>query len=185
MIWILFILIILNKIMEIKNVTIADIDTVFEFYKTASEYQKTKDKVIVWPNFKRELVTTEIAENRQFKLLIHNKIACIWAITFSDAQIWEEKNKDPAIYIHRIATNPKFRGNNYVVTIVEWAKKMAFEKGIQFIRLDTLGKNIKLIEHYKNSGFNFLGMFNLKNTDSLPEHYKKDAVCLFEINLNI
>tara|TARA_R110000765_G_scaffold320413_1_gene412415 strand:+ start:26 stop:541 length:516 start_codon:yes stop_codon:yes gene_type:complete len=170
--------------MEIKTVTLADVDTVFELYKLASEYQKTKEKVIVWPDFKRELVITEIAENRQFKLIIENQVTCIWAITFSDAQIWEEKNKDSAIYIHRIATNPKFRGNNFVLTIVEWAKELAFEKGIQFVRLDTLGKNIKLIEYYKNAGFDFLGMFNLKNTDSLPEHYKKDAVCLFEIDLN-
>jgi len=171
--------------MEIKNVTITDVDIVFELYKRASNYQKGKENVIVWPNFKRELVETEIEENRQFKLLMHNEVACIWAITFSDPQIWEDKNKDVAIYIHRIATNPNFRGNNFVFKIVAWAKELAIEKGIQFIRLDTLGKNIKLIEHYKNAGFNFLGMFDLKNTDNLPEHYKKDAVCLFEINLGV
>lgn len=169
--------------MVIKNVTITDIEEVFKFYKIASEYQTAKKKVVVWPDFERAMVETEIAENRQFKLLINNEIACIWAITFSDKQIWEERSKDTAVYIHRIATNPKFRGNNFVADIVTWAKEYVNQKNIQFIRLDTLGNNTKLIAHYKNAGFDFLGLFNLKNTDSLPDHYQLAPVCLFEINL--
>lgn len=169
--------------MVIKNVTITDIGEVFKFYKIASEYQTAKKKVVVWPAFERAMVETEIAENRQFKLLINNEIACIWAITFSDKQIWEERNKDTAVYIHRIATDPKFRGNNFVADIVTWAKEYVKQKNIQFIRLDTLGNNIKLIAHYKNAGFDFLGLFNLKNTDRLPDHYQLAPVCLFEINL--
>jgi ribosomal protein S18 acetylase RimI-like enzyme len=169
--------------MVIKNVTITDIGEVFKFYKIASEYQTAKKKVVVWPDFERAMVETEIAENRQFKLLINNEIACIWAITFSDKQIWEERNKDTAVYIHRIATDPKFRGNNFVADIVTWAKEYVKQKNIQFIRLDTLGNNIKLIAHYKSAGFDFLGLFNLKNTDRLPDHYQLAPVCLFEINL--
>jgi ribosomal protein S18 acetylase RimI-like enzyme len=116
-------------------------------------------------------------------MLINNEVACIWAITFNDEQIWEEKNKDSAIYIHRIATNPGFRGNNLITKIVDWAKKYANQREIQFLRLDTLGNNTRLIAHYKKAGFDFLGLFDLKNTDSLPDHYKLAPVCLFEINL--
>jgi ribosomal protein S18 acetylase RimI-like enzyme len=170
--------------MTIKNVTASDIEKIFALYKIASNYQREKKTVIIWPNFDREMVEIEIAENRQFKLLVNNEVACIWAITFSDEQIWEERNKERALYIHRIAVNPNFRGNNYVDTIVAWSKEFAIEKGIQFIRLDTLGENTKLIEHYKNAGFNFLGLFNLKNTSNLPEHYKLAPVCLFEIDLH-
>ncbi|TXD52446.1 MULTISPECIES: GNAT family N-acetyltransferase [unclassified Polaribacter] len=169
--------------MIVKNVTIKDIEEVFKFYKIASDYQTVKKKVVAWPNFKKEMVETEITENRQFKLIINNKIACIWAITFSDEQIWEERNKDTAVYIHRIATNPEFRGNNFVAYIVTWAKEYVKQKNIQFIRLDTLGNNTKLIAHYKNAGFDFLGLFNLKNTDRLPDHYQLAPVCLFEIDL--
>lgn len=167
----------------IKNITITDIDDVFNLYKIASNYQKERKTVVVWPDFDREMVKDEILEDRQFKLLINNKVACIWAITFSDEQIWEERNIDKAIYIHRIATNPDFRGNDFVSTIVTWAKKYIANKSIQFIRLDTLGENTKLIKHYKNAGFDFLGMFNLKNTSNLPEHYKLAPVCLFQIDL--
>ena len=169
--------------MTIKNVTASDIEKIFELYKIASNYQREKKTVIVWPDFDREMVITEIAENRQFKLIVNNEVVCIWAITFSDEQIWEDSNTDSAIYIHRIAVNPNFRGNNYIATITNWAKEYALKKEIQFIRLDTLGENKNLITHYKNAGFHFLGLFNLKNTSNLPDHYKLAPVCLFEIDL--
>jgi len=169
--------------MTIKNVTASDIEKIFELYKIASNYQREKKTVIVWPDFDREMVITEISENRQFKLLVNNEAVCIWAITFSDEQIWEDSNTDSAIYIHRIAVNPNFRGNNYIATITNWAKEYALKKEIQFIRLDTLGENKNLITHYKNAGFHFLGLFNLKNTYNLPDHYKLAPVCLFEIDL--
>jgi ribosomal protein S18 acetylase RimI-like enzyme len=170
--------------MTIKNITLLDINEIFTLYKIAATYQKEKKTVVVWPDFDREMVAIEIAENRQFKLLINSEIACVWAITFSDVQIWEDSKEDSALYIHRIAVNPNFRGNKYIDKIVAWAKEFALEKDIQFIRLDTLGENQGLIKHYKNAGFDFLGLFNLKNTSNLPDHYKLAPVCLFEIDLH-
>ncbi|MGB3150605.1 MAG: GNAT family N-acetyltransferase [Maribacter sp.] len=169
--------------MKITKCTPDDITEIFRLYGIASEYQKAKKTVVVWPKFKRELVETELAEERQFKILINETLACVWAITLTDEQIWEERNTDSAIYIHRIATNPKFRGQNFVGTIVKWAKEYAKENHKRFVRLDTLGNNTKLIEHYTNAGFDFLGIFNLKNTDSLPDHYQNAPVCLFQIDL--
>lgn len=170
--------------MNIKNVIIEDIDEVFSLYKIASDYQKSKKNVVVWPDFKRSMVALEILENRQWKMIINNEVMCVWAINFSDEQIWEERNKDAAIYIHRIATNPNFRGHNFVIKIVDWAKKIALQNNLQYIRLDTVGNNTKLIKHYKNAGFDFLGIFDLKNTASLPDHYQNEPACLFEIDLN-
>lgn len=170
--------------MEIKNCTIDDIDEIFKLYKIASNYQKSKKEVIVWPDFKKSLVENEIKENRQWKMIINGEVTCIWVIAFQDEQIWEEKNKDSAIYIHRIATNPNFRGNNFVSKIVNWAIEYAKSINKQFVRLDTLGNNVKLIEHYINAGFDFLEIFDLKNTDTLPEHYHIAPACLFQIDLN-
>jgi ribosomal protein S18 acetylase RimI-like enzyme len=170
--------------LEIKNSTIKDIDEIFRLYKIAADYQKAKKTVVVWPSFKRELVETEIKGNQQFKMIIDNEIACVWAITFQDEHIWEEKNQDSAIYIHRIATNPNFRGNNFIAKIVKWAKEHATLIDKQYVRMDTLGNNVGLIKHYKNAGFHFLGMFNLKDTSKLLQHYHNTPVCLFEIDLD-
>jgi ribosomal protein S18 acetylase RimI-like enzyme len=169
--------------MEIKNSTLEDIDTIFELYAIAVSYQKIKFPDNHWPEFDRQLVETEILENRQWKLLINGEIACVWATTFSDPEIWEERNIDPSIYIHRIATNPNFRGQNFVGKIVNWSKKYAQLTDKQLIRLDTCGDNQGLIKHYTNSGFTFLGMKRLKSAANLPAHYVNADVCFFEINL--
>jgi ribosomal protein S18 acetylase RimI-like enzyme len=169
--------------MNIQNSTPADIDEIFRLYALASAHQKAVKSVVVWPIFERSLVVSEIADNHQWKLIINDEIACVWATTFSDEQIWEERNADAAVYIHRIATNPNFRGQNFVKTIVEWAAEFAKSHTKDFVRLDTLGNNTKLIAHYTNAGFDFLGFADLKDTSGLPSHYKEAPAALFEIKL--
>ncbi|MGB5819324.1 MAG: GNAT family N-acetyltransferase [Saonia sp.] len=170
--------------MKIQNSTLQDIDEIFRLYRIATDFQRISFPQNVWPEFDRDLIETEIHEHRQWKLMINDTIACIWAITFYDPQIWQERNKDPSIYMHRIATNPDFRGQKFVSEIVEWAKGYAISRNKSFIRMDTCGDNKKLIAHYESSGFNFLGMSKLKNTEGLPSHYENADVCLFEIELN-
>lgn len=144
--------------------------------------QKAK-AAVPWPEFDRILIENEIVEQRQWKIIVDNQVACIWVTTFDDPLIWEERSIDPAIYIHRIATNPVFRGRGLVSEIVRWAIKYAKSFNKQFIRIDTVGNNEKLIEHYKNCGFKFLGFSMLKNTTGLPAHYQNATVSLFEIDL--
>ena len=166
--------------MTIKNSVIEDLSEIFRLYESARDFQKTKSAVL-WPQFDKKLIETEIAENRQWKILIDNQIACVWATTFSDPEIWEERNVDPSIYIHRIATNPIFRGQNLVEAIVEWAKKYAGENEKRFIRMDTVGENKGLINYYQKCGFDYLGLLKLKNTANLPIHYHDATVCLFQM----
>lgn len=169
--------------MEIINSTIEDLPEIFRLYKAASLYQQEKQIVVVWQEFDARLIENEIAGLRQWKLIIDGQIACIWAITFSDQQIWEERNADAAIYIHRIATNPAFRGQQLINMIVSWAKIYALSLDKSYVRLDTSGNNLDLIRHYTNAGFTFLGVFDLKNTDTLPVHYQNMPASLFEIKV--
>ncbi len=169
--------------MQIKNSNLNDISEILRLYQLAREFQKIKFPSNQWAFFDTEFIANEIAEHRQFKLIIDDKIACVWVITESDPQIWENSADETAIYIHRIATNPEFRGNNLVQIVVDWAKQYAKNHQKQFIRLDTCGENDGLIKHYQNCGFDFLGIKKLENTADLPEHYQNADVCFFEINL--
>lgn len=170
--------------MLIQNSTSEDIDEIFRLYKIATDFQKSKF-FVHWPEFKRELIETEITEYRQWKIMIDGRIACIWATTFNDPQIWGERDRDLAIYIHRIATNPDFRGNNFVSRIVEWADRYAQDNEKEYIRMDTIGENIGLIEHYNKCGFEYLGYFKLGSIEGLPDHYALADACLFEKKLTI
>lgn len=169
--------------LQIHNSNINDLDEIFRLYRIATDFQKTKSAV-QWPEFDRTLIATEISGNRQWKIVVDETIACVWATTFTDPDIWEEKNEDPSVYIHRIATNPDFRGQNLVRQIVEWAKHYAKENKKQFVRMDTVGDNRGLIEYYSKCGFDFLGLVKLKNTEGLPAHYDNATVSLFQITIN-
>ena len=168
--------------MEIQNSLIEDIYFILDLYKSATAYQKERF-ISHWPEFEREMVVNEIVEKRQWKMIIDSEVVCIWATTFSDPLIWEDKNIDPSVYIHRITTNPNFRGKGLVKKIVEWSKNYATENKKYFVRMDTVGENLKLIEHYTSCGFDFLGLSQLTNTDCLPEHYHNAVVSLFELKV--
>ncbi|CAM3999286.1 GNAT family N-acetyltransferase [Flavobacterium branchiophilum] len=167
---------------QIENSNSNDIDEIFRLYQMATNFQKTRFTVH-WPDFDRKIIESEISENKQWKIIIDGKMACVWATTFNDPQIWEEKNEDPAVYIHRIAANPEFRGQNFVLQIVEWAKRYAEENHKQFVRMDTVGNNLGLITYYTKCGFEFLGLLKLKNTEGLPAHYDNATVSLFELKI--
>lgn len=168
--------------MQILNSTIEDIDAIFELYDAAISFQKTKFNKH-WQGFERSLVETEIKENRQWKIVIDGNIACIFAVTYEDVLIWGEKSNDPAIYIHRIVTNPTFRGNNFVIHIIHWAKEFCKYNNKQFIRMDTWGDNDALIQHYTKCGFSFLGLTTLQKSEGLPKHYEGACLSLFEIEI--
>ena len=169
--------------MTISNSTLDDIPEIFRLYELARDYQKIKFPGNLWPEFDEDFIATEVIENRQFKIVIDDKIACIWAITYNDAQIWEEKENNDAVYLHRIATNPDFRGENFVQIISDWSKDFGKKENKKFIRMDTCGQNDRLINHYKSCGFNFLRMKKLKDSSGLQAHYQNADVCFFEIKL--
>jgi GNAT superfamily N-acetyltransferase len=169
--------------MTIQQCQLRDTDTILSLYEEARNLQ-TERKMVVWPYFENTFIQKEIREGRQWKLVVNDVVACNWAITFEDKEIWEEKDQNDAVYIHRICTHPKFRGNRYIDIIVDWAKAYALQQNKRFVRLDTLGDNRKLIHHYTSAGFDFLGMFELTHTATLPAHYQQEPnCCLFQLEV--
>ena len=166
---------------EVRNSISGDIDKIFEFYDMAIAHQK---KVFNkhWQGFSRNLVETEITENRQYKILVDGEIACVFAVTFSDKLIWGDRDKD-SIYIHRIVTHPDFRGFSFVKEIIKWAKIYAAENAISFIRMDTWADNEKLLQYYTACGFDYVGIVTMEKTDGLPKHYEGISLSLFEIKI--
>jgi GNAT superfamily N-acetyltransferase len=170
--------------MTISPCVAEDVDQIIKLYEFARQLQRER-KMVAWPSFDKEFLGNEILEQRQWKLVIDNQIVCNWTITYTDKEIWEDKDNDDAIYIHRITTHKDFRGQRFIDNIVKWARGYVLVKGRQYIRLDTLGNNAKLIQHYTSAGFDFLGIHYLTNTEKLPLHYQNEPnCCLFEISLH-
>lgn len=167
--------------MNIINSQPGDLQTIFHFYDLAVAYQK---KVFNkhWEGFSKDLITMEIAENRQYKIVVDGNVAGIFAVTFNDPAIWKEQDHD-AIYIHRIVTHPDYRGSSLVNQIVQWAKQCAKENDLKYVRMDTWADNAKLSAYYVSCGFTLVGTVSVQDTDDLPKHYEGISLNLFEIVL--
>lgn len=168
--------------MKIKNSELENIDEILELYEKATVYQKTVNNKS-WRGFKKEQVEKEINERRHFIIMEGTEISCTFLIAFDDPIIWKNRSKDPSIYLHRIATNPNFRGKAYVKKIVNWATDFAYANKKTFIRLDTHSENEKINSYYKSCGFKYKGISFIQWTEDLPEHYKEGSFSLFEIAL--
>ena len=167
---------------QVVNSTPSDIDTIFDFYDLAIEHQK-KVSPKQWQGFNRDLVQQEIAENRQYKILVDGEVAAIFALTYSDPQIWLGKDGEAAIYIHRIVTHPDYRGYGFVKVIVEWAKEFSKTTLLDYIRMDTWADNERLLKYYTGCGFNHVGEIRIGADSGLPKHYEGITLNLFEIKL--
>lgn len=168
--------------MEILNSTTDDLKAIFNLYDAAIAHQKAVSNMH-WLPFDTHMVEAEIAEGRQWKIVVEGQIACIFATTYSDPHIWGDQGMEPSIYLHRIVTNPAFRGRNFVTEIVRWAHEHCKKWNKKFIRLDTWSENLRLKEHYIRCGFKFLGIITPANPAALPSHYSGITLSLFEIEV--
>lgn len=166
-----------HNFMTILPCQSADIPDIMALYAAARRLQ-TDRKMVVWPFLEADFIQREIDHNKQWKAVIDGQIVCNWVVTLEDTDIWEARDQGDAIYIHRIASHPDFRGRRLIDDLVAWAKNHAQSIGRQYVRLDTLGNNTRLIDYYQSAGFDFLGVFQLTNTANLPAHYQNEPDCL-------
>lgn len=174
----------MENAIQVLNSSQSDIDTIFEFYDLAIAHQK-KVSPKQWQGFDRELVKEEIADNRQYKILVDGKVVAIFAVTYNDPQIWLGKDEEAAVYIHRIVTHPEYRGYGFVKVIIDWAKEYSKSKPLDYIRMDTWADNERLLKYYTGCGFNHVGSIEIAPNSGLPKHYEGITLNLFEIELKV
>jgi ribosomal protein S18 acetylase RimI-like enzyme len=160
----------------------SDLDIIFGLYRDAVKYQKEKGYNL-WPEFERTLIEKEIQDKRHYKIIEADNIACVFSVVYNDPIIWEEKDKEPSLYLHRIATNPNFKGKGMMKLITDWAYEHAIQHNKKYIRMDTWGDNENLKSYYINGGFKHVGQISLPENHELPSHYWGSTLSLFEIEI--
>lgn len=170
--------------MRITHADPSDFDTVFDLYAKAIAFQKTVfDKQ--WLGFDVDLVNRELGEQRLWKIVEDDAVACIYSVAYEDPIIWGSQSHIGAMYIHRIVTNPDFRGRGYVAKIVTWAREHAAENDIRYIRMDTWADNLKLKKYYLGCGFEWKGTVAPEDSPTMPAHYRGIHLGLFEMDLGL
>lgn len=168
--------------MRIENCSLEDVNTIHKFYLAAREFQIQKGSN-PWPDISLDVIREEVRNKQQWKLVSGGEICGVWITAFHDADIWGGKDNDPSLYLHRIASNPCLRGKKFLSQIIEWSKSYALTNDCQYLRLDTAGINVGLVNLYIKHGFSLISVAPLKNTTRLLSHYQNIPVCLFEIKL--
>lgn len=167
---------------KIENTTKDDFVTILWFFEEALKLQG-QNGYKVWNDIDKFGLEKDIANFLQYKIIKGNDILCIFSVQYSDPFIWRERDKNNAIYLHRIVVNPNFKGQNQFEKVLNWAKQCAKQNKLQFIRMDTWADNSKLINYYKSFGFNFIENYKTTNALELPIQNRNIEVALLEIEL--
>src|SRR5690606_18828502 len=93
----------------ITNTTLEDYEKVLWLFDQVMVLQGTNGYK-VWETIDKESLITEIKNKQQFKIVEDSEILCLFSIQLNDPFIWREKDQNDAIYLHRIAVNPNFKG---------------------------------------------------------------------------
>jgi len=168
--------------MIITNTTIGDLDVLEALFDEAISFQRSRSASNVWQRMNREFITREIEAKLHWKIVDEDQIACCFSMLYTDPLVWDEKDADPSLYLHRIVTNPAFGGRAYVKAIVSWASDFGRATGKKYLRLDTGRDNRRLNEYYQECGFVYCGskQFRDDGNPAVPRHYLGVGLSLYE-----
>lgn len=159
-----------------------DLQMVYWLFDEAIAYQN-RNGYVAWNGYDKVALQKEIQDKRLYKITNGKDILCIFCVLFADPVIWQEREKGDAVYLHRIVVNPNFKGQRCVEKIVNWAKVLAKEEQLKFIRMDTWAANPILMEYYKSFGFEFLEYFTIPETDGISSQYHNLKIALLEMRM--
>lgn len=168
---------------QIINTTIDDLDTVLWLFRQAMELQG-KNGYKVWEEIDTIALQKDIEEKLQYKIVKDDKIICIFSIQHNDPFIWRERDRDDAVYLHRIVVNPGCKGQRLFEKVLNWVVQFARQNDLKFVRMDTWADNSKIIEYYKSFGFEFIENYKTANAVELPVQNRNLNVALLQMKLD-
>ncbi|MFA6058254.1 MAG: GNAT family N-acetyltransferase [Taibaiella sp.] len=167
---------------KIINTANNDLTDVLWLFEQAMELQG-RNGYKVWEDVDKASLEKDIASGLQYKIVQGNDILCIFSIQYNDPFIWRDRDRNDAIYLHRIVVNPNFKGQKQFQKVLDWAKDFAQSKGLQYVRMDTWADNLKIIEYYKSFGFAFIENYKTPDAPELPIQNRNLNVALLELKL--
>ena len=167
---------------KIVNTTNEDLNIIYWLFEQAMELQG-KNGYKVWEGIDKNALQTDIDNKLQFKIVKGNDILCIFSIQLNDPFIWRDRDRDDAIYLHRIVVNPNFKGQKQFQKVLNWSKQFARQNSLKFVRMDTWADNKKIIDYYKSFGFEFIEEYKTPNAVELPLQNRNLKIALLEMEL--
>ncbi len=167
----------------IVNTIQQDMDEILWLFQQAMDMQG-KNGYKVWSGIDRMALERDVENRLQYKIVKDNAIVCIFSMQRNDPFIWRDRDRNDAIYLHRIVVNPRFRGQRHFEKVLQWAREFARQETRQFIRMDTWADNEKIIEYYKSFGFEFVENYYTTDTPELPIQNRNLNLALLEMKVS-
>jgi len=167
---------------HITNTGTDDLSLIYKLFEEAILFQE-RNHYKGWSNYDKDFIQSDIKKGLSYKIVTNGQVICIFSICYSDALIWNQKEKGDAIYLHRIVSNQQFKGERVFQQILDWVIQLALERNLKYIRMDTWAANERLISYYKSYGFLFIENYTTPNTDNLPVQHRNLDVALLELSI--
>lgn len=173
-----------NKTDDIKiiNTTKNDFSDILLLFEQAMKLQG-QNGYKVWDDIDKIGLGNDIADKLQYKITKGSDILCIFSVQFSDPLIWRDRDKNDAIYLHRIVVNPNFKGQRQFEKVLNWAKQFVRQHGLKYVRMDTWADNSRIINYYKSFGFKFLENYKTSDEPELPIQNRNLNIALLEMKV--
>ena len=168
--------------MIIVNTSKSDLTRIYDLFDQSAAYQE-KNGYPSWRNYDRHAIIRDIENGNQYKGVIDGKTAIVFSVCYTDKIIWRHFDKGDSIYLHRIVGNTDFKGQRLFGHILEWAIDLCKQRDLNTIRMDTWAANPRIVDYYKDFGFNFIENFTTPDTKELPVHNRKLALTLLEYSV--
>ncbi len=168
--------------MIIENTTIDDLSFIYGLFDHAIAYQ-TRKKLPVWQGYDKGVLIKEATNGNQYKILIDGTIAIVFSVCYNDKVIWNEKENGDALYLHRIAVNPDFKGRRLFGEILNWAIADARGRHLPYIRMDTWADNQLITSYYEGFGFKVVDHVTAPDSPDLGFQYRNLDLTLLEMEV--
>lgn len=162
---------------KIEHTTPSDLPLIFSLFDQSIHYQE-QHGYPVWRNYDKSAIIRDVENNHQYKIIVDDAIGLVFSVCYTDKLIWRERDRDDAIYLHRIVVNPACKGRKLFGVALDWAIDHARELGRASIRMDTWADNPTIIDYYKRFGFVIIENYTTPDTPDLPVHNRNLAMTL-------
>lgn len=168
--------------MQILKTTPEDLKKVKWLFSEAMKL-KNRAHYTVWKAIDQNTLIEDIEAGLQYKIVIQKEIVCIFSIQFEDRYIWDNRDQNDAIYLHRVVTHPDFKGQRLFQKVLDWTIQFAIKHQKSYIRLDTMAVNKSLQDYYLSYDFEYIKTQKTPNLPELPLQNRNQELALFELKI--
>ncbi len=151
--------------MTVRIATLADLPALVNLLKHVVPLMNMAGNFQWDDHYPNETVfSQDTAKGQLWVAEINNQLAGVAALTEDQEPEYAQVGFDlsqRAIVTHRLAVDPAFQGQGVAIALLAQAEKLALERGIRFLRIDTNSENLVTQRLFPKAGYTYAGEITL------------------------